>query len=175
MKLNVRAYHPDDVAAMVEIWNQVVRDGMAFPQLETLDANSGAEFFAAQTHCAVAETDGAVTGLYILHPNNLGRCGHIANASFAVAASARGLHIGEALVRDCLNTAPEFGFRILQFNAVVKSNTGAQHLYERLGFVQIGTVPGGFRNIHGEYEDILLYYHLLSPENASVPEKSAQN
>ena len=77
----IRAYAPQDVARMIEIWNEVVADGVAFPQEEPLNEETGAAFFAAQSHCGVAEVDGQVVGLYILHPNNVGRCGHIANAS----------------------------------------------------------------------------------------------
>ena len=53
------------------------------------------------------------------------------------------------------------GFTLLQFNAVVKSNASAGYLYEKLGFVTIGTVPGGFRMKGGSFEDIILYYHTL--------------
>lgn len=98
---------------------------------------------------------------YILHPNNVGRCGHICNASYAVERTARGLHIGEKLVSDCLKQGRAHGFRILQFNAVVASNTHARHLYERLGFHPLGVIPGGFRMKDGHYEDICPYYHVL--------------
>ena len=100
-------------------------------------------------------------GLYILHPNNIGRCGHIANASYAVDACCRGRHIGEMLVTDCLAHTKAHGFRLLQFNAVVESNVHARHLYERLGFVQIGTVPEGFHMKDGTFENICLYYHAV--------------
>ena len=121
----------------------------------------GAVFFAAQSHCGVAEVNGQVVGLYILHPNNVGRCGHIANASYAVDARCRGHHVGEQLVQDSLAQAKEMGFRILQFNAVVESNRAARHLYERLGFVPLGTIPGGFRLKNGQYENICPYYRVL--------------
>ena len=109
---------------------------MAFPQEELLDASSGAAFFAEQTWTAVAvdRQTGHIYGLYILHPNNVGRCGHICNASYAVSGASRGLHIGEALVSDCLVQGKAHGFGVLQFNAVVATNTHARHLYERLGF-----------------------------------------
>ena len=143
---------------MVEIWNEVVEEGVAFPQEDKLDQTTGAEFFAGQTFSGVAEgADGKIYGLYILHPNNIGRCGHISNASFAVASHSRGLHIGEKLVRDSILRAHEAGFRVLQFNAVVASNTHARHLYERIGFKQLGTIPGGFRHKDGSYEDICPY------------------
>ena len=134
-----------------------------FPQEDFLNAETGKAFFAEQTYTAVAEdTDtGNVLGLYILHPNNIGRCGHICNASYAVSSQARGLHIGEKLVSDCLIQGKLHGFRILQFNAVVASNIHARHLYERLGFIQLGVIPGGFRMKDGHYEDICPYYHEL--------------
>ena len=159
--MEIRAYEEKDVPDMVRIWNEVVEEGVAFPQLELLTEETGTAFFAAQTYCGVAEEDGAVVGLYILHPNNVGRCGHIANASYAIASACRGRHIGEKLVTDCLMQAPRFGFRLLQFNAVVENNIHARHLYERLGFVEIGTVPRGFRMKDGTYQNIVLYYHTL--------------
>ena len=159
--MKIRKYSENDVPAMVHIWNEVVEEGVAFPQLELLNKESGRAFFAAQTYCGVADDNGTVVGLYILHPNNVGRCGHIANASYAVDRESRGLHIGEKLVSDCLVQGKAHGYRVLQFNAVVASNVHARHLYERLGFKQLGTIPGGFRMKDGSYEDICPYYHEL--------------
>ncbi len=163
MNLEIRAYRPADLGDMVRIWNEVVEDGVAFPQENLLTPETGAEFFAAQTESAVAadRETGRIYGLYILHPNNVGRCGHICNASYAVSRAARGLHIGEQLVRASLASGACFGFRVMQFNAVVASNVHARHLYERLGFVPLGVIPGGFRMKDGHYEDICPYYHTL--------------
>lgn len=163
MNILVRAYTESDIPDMVLIWNEVVEDGIAFPQEEFLTIDTGDRFFSAQTLSAVAvDADtGKVLGLYILHPNNIGRCGHICNASYAVSRDARGLHIGEALVSDSLMQGKLNGFAIMQFNAVVRSNTHARHLYERLGFVPLGIIPKGFRMKDGHYEDICPYYHTL--------------
>ena len=159
--MEIRKYREKDIPAMISIWNKVVEDGEAFPQEDFLNDTTGADFFAAQTYCGVADNNGKIVGLYILHPNNIGRCGHIANASYAVDTDHRGEHIGEKLVDDCLVQAKQYGFGILQFNAVVASNIHARHLYERLGFVQLGTIPGGFLKKDGHYEDICPYYHVL--------------
>lgn len=156
--MTVREYSKDDVSGMIAVWNEVVDEGNAFPQEERLDERSGAEFFAAQSRCGVAEENGVILGTYILHPNNVGRCGHICNASYAVSSEFRGRRIGEALVRDCMRAAKDLGFRVLQFNAVVADNVRARRLYERLGFKQLGTIPGGFRLDNGEFADICPYF-----------------
>lgn len=162
MNILVRKYQNSDVSAMIRIWNEVVEEGVAFPQEDLLTEENGKSFFDSQTYCGVAQNeDGTVLGLYILHPNNVGRCGHICNTSYAVTSKARGLHIGEKLVKDSLQKGKANGFRILQFNAVVASNVHARHLYERLGFQQLGVIPSGFRMKDGHYEDICPYYHEL--------------
>ena len=60
-----------------------------------------------------------------------------------------------------MKKAKECGFMILQFNAVVESNTHARHLYERIGFSQLGVIPKGFRMKDGRYENICPYYIML--------------
>lgn len=160
MSIGIRKYTDKDIKEMAEIWNEVVEEGNAFPQENILSIDEGREFFASQSFCGVAENteSGKILGMYILHPNNIGRCGHICNASYAVSRETRGQHIGEKLVLDCINLAGKLGFKILQFNAVVAGNVHARHLYERLGFKFIGCIPRGFRLNNGEYEDICLYY-----------------
>lgn len=157
--INVREFSNADICEMVEIWNEVVMEGNAFPQEECLDEISGEKFFASQTKSAVAcDESGRILGLYILHPNNIGRCGHISNASYVVRSDERGKGVGEKLVSDCIKSAKEKGFGILQFNAVVKTNAAARHLYEKLGFIGLGTIKNGFRKDDGTFADICPYY-----------------
>lgn len=163
MNIAIRQFEKEDIDEAIAIWNQVVEDGVAFPQTELLDENSGITFFKEQSYTGIAynQDTGEIVGLYILHPNNIGRCGHICNASYAVKANLRGRHIGEKLVTHCLSKGKELGFRILQFNAVVKSNHSALALYKKLGFVPLGTIPGGFLTRDGVYEDIIPHYYIL--------------
>ncbi len=160
MNIKVREYRREDVAKAIEIWNTVVDEGVAFPQETCLTEESGDAFFRGQTYTGIAyDSDSRqIVGLYILHPNNEGRCGHICNASYAVKKELRGQHIGEKLVLDCKQQAHEHGYRILQFNAVVRTNAAALHLYEKLGFRQLGIIPQGFRMKDGRYEDIIPHY-----------------
>ena len=161
LQVIVRAAGREDLPELIRIWNEVVEDGVAYPQEELLNVETGGAFFDGQTYTGAAVVHGQVAGLYILHPNNIGLCGHICNASYAVRGDFRGLHIGEKLVLDSLRMGKELGFRILQFNAVVESNIHARHLYERLGFIQLGVIPKGFRMKDGHYENICPYYHEL--------------
>ena len=163
MNIQIREYKDSDIQEMNRIWNRVVDDGVAFPQEDDLTEETGRGFFAGQTYTAVAEdTDtGKVLGLYILHPNNVGRCGHICNASYAVSPGMRGRHVGEQMVRHCMAKGKELGFGILQFNAVVRTNTAALRLYEKLGFTRLGVIPGGFLLKDGSREDIIPHYIAL--------------
>jgi len=155
----IRKFEKKDVPAMTAIWNEVVEEGNAFPQIEPMSEEEANDFFAGQTYTGVADEGGEIVGLYILHPNNIGRVGYIANASYAVAGSFRGKHTGEQLVKDSLVRAGEYGYKILQFNAVVASNVHAFNLYKRLGFTDLGIVPGCFENKDGVFEDIHVMYH----------------
>ena len=163
MNIFIREYKTQDAENAAEIWNQVVRDGVAFPQEKELTTKEADNFFKEQTYTGIAENKdtGMVVGLYILHPNNVGRCGHICNASYAVKKDIRGQHIGEKLVKDCIVIGKETGYRILQFNAVVASNIHALHLYHRLGFIKLGVSPQGFKLPDGTYEDIIPHYYVL--------------
>ena len=163
MSIQITSYKQQDIEKTIKIWNEIVAEGVAFPQTEPLTLESGDAFFSAQSYTGIARDDasGEMLGLYILHPNNVGRCRHICNASYAVSAGARGHGVGETLVRDCMRQAKTLGFRILQFNAVVKTNASALHLYQKLGFTQLGVIPGGFRLDDGTYEDIIPHYFVL--------------
>lgn len=164
MEVIIAPYTEENIREMTAIWNEVVEAGNAFPQEENLNEKSAEVFFSSQSFCGVAKDTQSrrILGLYILHPNNVGRCAHICNASYAVSGECRGLHIGEKLVLDCMERARTLGFGVLQFNAVVADNIHARHLYERLGFVRLGTIPKGFRLKDGEYADICPYYKTLT-------------
>ena len=66
----IREYRQDDLDQMIRIWNEVVEEGNAFAEEEGFDPESGAAFFASQSYTGVAEIDGRILGLYILHPNH---------------------------------------------------------------------------------------------------------
>ncbi len=172
--MDIRTFRIGDISEMRVLWNEVVLAGNAFPQTDPLrDDAEALSFFRRQTRTAVAVVPSEagdqdrVVGLYILHPNNIGRCAHIANASYAVLSGERGRGIGRALVEDSIAHLADCGFTGLQFNAVVASNAGALALYEKLGFTRIGSIPGGFQNKDGQLEDMFIFYHAASSPQAT--------
>lgn len=100
--IEIRKYEKNDEREAMAIWNAVVREGIAFPQDEELTELAADDFFKSQSYTGIAvdSETAEVVGLYILHPNNVGRCGHICNTSYAVKEGKRGLHIGEQLVKN---------------------------------------------------------------------------
>ncbi|AUJ49195.1 GNAT family N-acetyltransferase [Brachyspira hyodysenteriae] len=152
-------YNEKYIKEVMNIWNDTIKEGIYFPQIETLNNEEEAhKYFSSQDYTGISIYNEKVLGVYILHPNNIGRCGHISNASYAVSKEYRGRGIGEILVRDSIKQAAKLGYKILQFNAVVISNTNAHKLYEKIGFNKIGIVKNGYMNKNNEYEDIVLYY-----------------
>jgi ribosomal protein S18 acetylase RimI-like enzyme len=104
---------------------------------------------------------GAVVGTATLHPNQDGAGAHVANAGFAVDPRSRGRGVGRRLALDTLDRARAEGFRAMQFNAVVETNTGAVALWRSLGFRVVGTVPEAFRHPSAGYVGLHVMHRLL--------------
>ena len=112
----------------------------------------------------VAVDDGRVLGTAELHPNQPAAGGHVCNAGFMVASHAAGRGIGRALAGHVLKQATDAGYRAMQFNAVVETNTNAVRLWQSLGFSILATVPGAFHHpVHG-YVGLHLMHRSLAAD-----------
>jgi len=89
---------------------------------------------------------GAVLGTAKFGPNQLGPGSHVANASFMVAAEARGRGVGRTLGEAGVRAAGGAVSGAMQFNAVVGANHAAVNLWRSLGFEIIGTAPEAFHH-----------------------------
>jgi L-amino acid N-acyltransferase YncA len=148
------------------IWN-IFREVVAAGDTYALDPNISREdaltyWFAPDTQTYVAEQPAiGIAGTYILRPNQSGAGSHVANAAFMVAESARGQGIGRAMAQFCLNEACRFGFRAMQFNYVISTNTAAINLWHDLGFEIVGTLSDAFRHPDKGYVDVYVMYRSL--------------
>jgi L-amino acid N-acyltransferase YncA len=95
-------------------------------------------------HTVVAVEGHVVLGSAKMGPNRPSRGAHVATASFMVDPSGQGRGVGRALGQYVLQWARAAGYRSMQFNAVVETNTAAVRLWQSLGFEIIGTVPEAF-------------------------------
>ena len=148
------------------IWN-ICHEVVAAGDTYALDPNISREdalayWFAAGTHTYVAEQPAiGVAGTYILRPNQSGGGSHVANAGFMVSASARGQGLGRAMAEHCLSEARRLGFRAMQFNYVISTNTAAIRLWKDLGFEIVGTLASAFRHPDKGYVDVYVMYRSL--------------
>jgi GNAT superfamily N-acetyltransferase len=146
-ELLIRSAAPADAEGVLAIARELVADGTTYVFApETSDQALLGYFFAAGGWNFVAERGARVLGCYVLRENRGGRGSHVANASYAVAESARGQGVGRALGLHSLEEARRRGFRAMQFNFVVSTNDGAVRLWRSLGFEVVGTSPGAFRH-----------------------------
>lgn len=131
-----------------EIWRMlepVLRAGESYPLPRDWTRDAAlALWFMPGHEVFVAEVDGAVCGTYYLQANQLGAGAHIANCGYATAANATGKGVATAMCRHSLQRATDRGFKAMQYNFVVSSNTRAVALWQHLGFRIVGTIPAAF-------------------------------
>lgn len=149
--IEIRPIRSEDHAEFLAIARAVARRGDTYVFDETTTDAELADYWLHHGEVRVAVMDGRVVGGYLLKPNQPWRGSHIANAGYIVDESIRGAGIGRALCRDSVRRAAELGYRAMQFNIVVETNTGAIGLWLSEGFRIIGTVPGVFRHADGQF------------------------
>lgn len=145
----IRPAEPADLPGIAATFREVVADGETYCYPEGLtDDQIGTEWLLpAPWRVIVAyAADGTFLGVAKAGPNRPGRGAHISTASFMVSAAARGRGVGRLLGQHLLDWARESGYRAMQFNAVVETNTAAVQLWEALGFRILATAPGAFKS-----------------------------
>ncbi|MEV0774223.1 GNAT family N-acetyltransferase [Streptomyces sp. NPDC050433] len=149
----IREATREDWAAIWPFFHRIVAAGETFTYPTGLAEDDARDWWllAAPNRTVVAVDDaGTVLGTAKMNNNHMGNGAHIASASYMVDPERTGRGVGRALCEYSLEWARTAGFRAMQFNAVVESNTHAVKLYESLGFTVLGTLPEGFRHpVHG--------------------------
>ena len=143
-------FRADTQTYVAELHRQSVGEAVGFPRMATPSPTGGMK-------------DQVTVGTYILRPNQLGPGSHVANAAFMVASDAQGCGVGRAMAEHCLNEARRVGFRAMQFNYVISTNTPAIRLWQELGFEIVGTLPGAFRHPEKGYVDVYVMFRSLLP------------
>lgn len=145
--MNIRPAQPADAAAIAAIILPTIRAGETYALDPVMgEAEALAYWTGADRETFVAEADGQILGTYYIRANQAGGGSHVANCGYMTAASASGRGIARAMCLHSLDHAKSRGFRAMQFNFVVSTNTRAVRLWEALGFDIVGRLPGAFRH-----------------------------
>jgi L-amino acid N-acyltransferase YncA len=151
--MDIRAATAADWPAIWPIFEAVVREGETYAYDTDMGFDEGRAIWMEPppSHVTVAvDGDGTILGTAKMGPNRGGNGAHVSTASFMVDAATRGRGVGRALGQDAIAWATAAGYRSMQFNAVVESNTPAVALWQSLGFAIVGTVPEAFASpAHG--------------------------
>ena len=121
-------------------------------------------WFEAPLRTFVAEEDGRVLGSYYLKANQSGPGNHVCNCGYMVSKEARGRGVASRMCEHSQVVALEMGYKAMQFNLVVETNTGAVRLWQKLGFDIVGTIPKAFRHPGKGYVAAHVMYKWLAPE-----------
>ena len=159
----IRPAHPSDFPAMWPIFQAVVASGSTYVFApDTGHDDALAYWFGPGVVSYVAEDEGGrVVGMYKLIANQRDLGSHVANASFMVSPTYAGRGAGRQLGLHCLREAARAGYRAMQFNFVVSTNTAAVALWQKLGFAIVGTLPKAFRHQRLGYVDAYVMHRFL--------------
>lgn len=160
--MTIRPATIQDYDAIWDIFKQVIATGDTYvfsPQTPKEDLQK--HWFAPYMNTFVIEEDDQILGTYIIKPNQIDLGSHIANGSYMVSPQHHGKGIGKLLCQHSLGTAKALGYRAMQFNIVISTNTGAVKLWQQFGFQIIGTVPKAFKHQELGLVDAYIMYREL--------------
>lgn len=142
------------------VFREVVQAGETYAYDPNLSSEQARRLWLvpAPSRTVVALDDDELLGTATMGPNRLGRGSHVGTASFMVSSAARGRGVGRALAEHVVAWHRAEGFRAIQFNAVVETNTAAVALWQSVGFTVVGTVPGAFLHPQHGYVGLHVMY-----------------
>lgn len=160
--MQIRDATSDDHDAIWAILKPVFRAGDTYtidPDISRVDALAYWCGPAHRTH--VAEADGQILGTYYLRRNQAGGGSHVCNCGYVTAPAARGRGVARAMLEHSLDLAPRLGYRAMQYNFVVATNTRAVRTWQAYGFDIVGRLPGAFDHPTEGFVDALVMYKQL--------------
>lgn len=162
--MEIRDAVPEDWPGIWPFLRDIVRAGETYTWPRDEQEETAREIWMAATlpnRTLVAVEGDTVLGTAKMGPNHRGPAAHIANASFMVALEHGGKGVGRALGQYVLDQARADGYRAMQFNAVVETNTNAVKLWQSLGFEIIATLPEGYHHATKGYVGLHIMFRRL--------------
>lgn len=161
--MSIRLAIDGDKDAIWAILEPVIRRGETYTLPRDMSEEEALAFwFTSGNEIFVSAEGEAIVGTYFLRANQRGGGAHVANCGYVTADAAQGRGIAQAMCLHSLERAKERGFRAMQFNFVVSTNTRAVELWKRLGFETVGRLPGAFQHPEIGFVDALIMYRTLA-------------
>ncbi|NNU81294.1 GNAT family N-acetyltransferase [Halovulum dunhuangense] len=161
MSLRIRPASPGDDDILWQMLEPVFRKGESFCRATDVDRAGGLDYWQRGHDVFIAEEDGRVVGSYYIGPNQQGGGAHVCNCGYLTAQDAQGRGIARRLLEASLEEARSRGYRAMQFNFVIATNTRAVATWSAYGFETVGRLPGAYRRPGGEFVDALVMYKTL--------------
>ncbi len=161
-QVELREARSEHAEAIWSIFEAVIQGGDTYVYSpDTPRSDLDRYWLAEYMHTYVAEIEDTIVGTYILKANHPGFGSHVANASYMVHPAAQGKGAGTAMCVHSLDEARRLGFLAMQFNLVVSTNEAALHIWRKMGFDIVGTLPGAFHHQSLGYVDAYVMYRSL--------------
>lgn len=173
--MNIRPMLAEDFALFWPTFQSIIQAQESYAYDPQLNQDQARDLWCAlPQETWLAEADGVLLGSYFIKPNAAGPGGHVCNCGYMVAPAARGKGVAAALCAHSQQRGQELGFLAMQFNAVVASNAVAVALWKKLGFAEVGRVPGAYRHATlGLVDCLIMHKWLQAPETAKPLTASA--
>ncbi len=142
--MKLRPATPADADAIWALIEPVFRAGDTYAIDPDISLDDALSYWMGQAACVVAVDGDAIIGTYYIKTNQQGGGAHVCNCGYIVGQVARGRGVAEQMCIDSQHRASGLGYRAMQFNFVLGSNTGAVRLWKRLGYTTVGTIPQAF-------------------------------
>ncbi len=162
MMLEIQLAQNQDFEAIWPLIHDVLRSGDTCPFAPQTTREEAFQIWMQKPQATyVAYLDHEIAGTYYIKANQPGLGSHVCNCGHMVRTDARGKGIGRAMCRHSLSQARELGFKAMQYNLVMSTNTGALKLWQDLGFEIIGTLPKAFNHRAKGFVDAFVMYEWL--------------
>lgn len=160
--LTIRSWGPDDADRLWSILEPTFRAGDTYtvdPEISRAEAIS--YWTAPEKTVFLAEDRTDLLGTYFIRPNQGGGGAHVCNCGYITAPEARGKGVARAMLAHSLEEARRLGYRAMQYNFVIATNTRALAIWERAGFRTVGRLPDAFHHPREGYVDALVMFRSL--------------
>lgn len=158
----IRPTHPDDAPAIWRIIHPVIRDGATYALDRSMSECDALNYWIGRDRESfVAEDNGQIVGTYYLRANQAGGGAHICNCGYITSSEATGRGVARAMCQHSLDHARQRGYRGMQFNFVLATNTRAIALWQSLGFEIVGRIPAAFSHPNAGYVDAFVMFRSL--------------